>query len=155
MTISVEIEEHLLRMLRAGVDHLQLPNAVSRPDGKILVYRDGVMQFLHRRLYEALMGPLGKKYLVRVCDTWGCQNPLEGHHRVVVRPAQSMAVGSIPWQEKNRQFCLKAGHPLDAENTYVHTDQRGYVHRQCRTCTLEAVHERRRLAKEANEKENT
>lgn len=137
--------------------HLVLPDeAYTRADDSILVYRDGLSMFLHRRLYNRLHpeAPIPRGlYLVPDCDEPRCQNP---HHRkIVTRPAQTMAPGSIPWQEKNRMFCLRAGHPLAGENLYTHTDKRGYTHRECRACKLELGAERRRLARESRQKETS
>lgn len=52
----------------------------TRADGHVLVHRDHVQEFLHRRLYRILINPgLKRGHLMRVCETWGCVNP--NHYR--------------------------------------------------------------------------
>lgn len=56
-------------------------SAYRRADGLIVVYRQGLQEYLHRRLYRLLVDPsLGRKYLARNCGTHGCLNPY--HYRM-------------------------------------------------------------------------
>lgn len=85
----------------------------TRSDGALLVYRDGLTEQLHRRLYRLAVDPeLKRKRLRRTCDRWGCQNPK--HFEV-----------SGETDPRARAACAK-GHAYTDENT----DPTGH----CRTC---------------------
>lgn len=76
----------------------------QRRDGAIAVNRDGLQEFLHRRLFRTLVRTdLGRRRLVRTCDTWGCANPF--HFR--------MAAGLEP---RSREHCPN-GHSYEGNTT--------------------------------------
>jgi hypothetical protein len=76
----------------------------TRPDGALQVYRDGLSEFLHRRLYRLLIDPnLKRQRLARSCDRFGCVNP---YHWVITGPREKGA----------RQACPH-GHPYTDANT--------------------------------------
>lgn len=78
MRLPREREEALiLAVLRDHDQCVVFPqDSYRRPDGFLPVHRDGLQEFLHRRLYRIVRDfPLGRLKVERTCETWGCQNP--------------------------------------------------------------------------------
>lgn len=93
MKVSLERERDLISHLRRDRQSCLIVDATaSRADGSILVYRENVAEYLHRRLYRLLIqDDLRRSYLKRTCDTVGCLNPY--HYRVAgdLRPGARTA----------------------------------------------------------------
>ena len=107
MKLSRSAEADVVESLRRYPDdHLVFrPEMYLRADGFLPVYRDGLSEFLHRRLYRLTVQPdLGRRKLVRICDRHGCVNPL--HHRT----AEGLEPGS-------RERCPN-GHLYEGNTTW-------------------------------------
>lgn len=169
--LSVAREELMLDSLygmyeSVSIDHLLAPIQTSfDSQGRILVSRDGLRQFLHRRFYAVMVENPVPALLYRSCDTWGCQNPFHfttqrpslgkcrNGHRYRQQDRQqdgSMRCGQCRdqrnqarrrggeahWEaEKRRQFC-PYWHEYTPENTYTSPTASGGVRRKCKACAL-------------------
>lgn len=129
---TVEMEELLLEEIEA--EDALIDAALSRgetivgscvvlpeyadKDGKIIVTRDGLRIYLHRHLYRRVWGVRlpSNYYLLRTCDTHGCQSPF--HHEMSKSPHRRSA------------FC-RNGHEYKPEDVF------GDGSRTCSAC-LEA-----------------
>lgn len=83
MPLSPRREAELIEAVRANpLTCIRLPEAAyRRRDNAVVVYRDNVQEFLHRRLYRILIDPaIRRNYLIRTCETIGCINPY--HYRL-------------------------------------------------------------------------
>lgn len=150
MNLTAQQQERLVANARTikGDHHMVfLDSEYTREDGSIQVTRDDLNRFLHRILWDDIY-PTKKvkrgEYLELTCGERKCFNPY--HRKKTRRPAMSVAPGSAPMKKKARMFCLKAGHPLQGDNVYLHTDKKGYVHRECRACSTQKAADRRAAA---------
>lgn len=104
-TITPAIEEQMIAAIRRKQeDHITLPPDAYRPDGSVLVTRDGLSGVrAQRHLYRRLIGPLGlHQYLRPDCIQKGCLNPY--HYRVTERSRDGLT------------HC-RNGHEYTSENT--------------------------------------
>lgn len=88
MRLSADAERSVIESIqRYPEDHVVWKRELyTRTDGALQVYRDGLSEFLHRRLYRLLVEPeLKRQRLARVCERWGCVNP---HHFRITGPLQ-------------------------------------------------------------------
>lgn len=93
---------------------------------------------VHRAAYEVLVGPIPEGLqLDHLCRVPACYNPA---HLEPVTAAEN----------SRRRVALithcPAGHPYDADNTYLAPTRFGGVNRLCRTCRRERDHARRSVA---------
>lgn len=105
MKLSLEAERSVIESARRyPSDHIVWQRkSYSRADGALTVYRDGLSEALHRRLYRLVIDPeLKRQRLERTCDRWGCANPY--HYRI--------AGGT---ERGARTHCGK-GHPYEPDN---------------------------------------
>lgn len=75
-------EEERLDLLRIQrdpeADFVYPDEFYTRPDGRLLLYRDGLAEMVHRRFYRLLIDSnLGRQKLVQTCTERLCVNP---HH---------------------------------------------------------------------------
>lgn len=180
MRLSKRRETELLEQLRADPATCITfpPEVYSRADGGLLVHRDYLQEMLHRRLYRLLIDPsLGRRYLTRVCESFGCVNPY--HYRPVAdrsvsdRPACPSGHLYLPgnltatgqcracWERRRSRdrsvlatanaakTTCPAGHEYTPENTYSYRAPGGGTQRKCRACTAarNAARPRRRSGK--------
>jgi hypothetical protein len=114
-----------------------------RADGSILIYRDGLAERLHRRLFRIVVDPeLGRRRIVPSCGVWGCQNPL--HFALSEHGSKHRPDGEEPVERPHRapdaaarnarRTTCPQHHPYSPENTYVWKDPQGREHRACRAC---------------------
>jgi hypothetical protein len=79
--VSPEVEDQLFALLldpATMAEHITLPDEYPHDkQGRILVSRDGLRQFLHRRLWERVTGVKmdRRTFMLPFCDQWGCVNP--------------------------------------------------------------------------------
>jgi hypothetical protein len=97
----------------------------------------------NRLAYFLTKGPIPEGLIVRhTCDVPACCNPdhlILGTQKDNIRDGISR--GRQRFHEDHYTHCAH-GHPFDEENTRLHTDPRGYVFRQCRTCQRAATRKR-------------
>ncbi len=104
---------------RAGKDHL----------GYGQIRRDGSHAKAHRVAYDLLVGPIPDGLeLDHLCRVRNCVNPA---HLEPVTHAENVRRGLSGQRQRAKTHC-PAGHPYDAENTYV--APRG--DRGCRACRM-------------------
>lgn len=92
----------------------------------------------HRYAFELLRGTiLDGLEPDHLCRHRWCVNPwhleLVTHRTNMLRGSGFVAVNAT------RTHCPR-GHPYDAANTRHHTDRRGRIHRDCRTCQRQRAH---------------
>lgn len=127
--------------------HIVFPDRAYRPDGRILIHRDGRNVFLSRYLFRLLVQPAldeltERVYLLPACDTTGCQNPF--HYRGYRSPKGEVAITSNLVANAVKTHCVH-GHPFTPKNTRL--DKRGK--RCCRACDQKRGRERRAIQREA------
>lgn len=93
-----------------------------------------VTRYVHRWVYEQLVGPIPEGLVLdhvreRGCTNTNCCNPA---HLEPVSNGTNTLRGVGPTADRARQTHCKRGHPLSGENLYVHP-KRG--HRHCRECS--------------------
>lgn len=140
-------EQEVMSTLRENPEaHIVFPARAYRPDGRILIHRDGRNRFMSRYLFERLVQPdlesLGTLFLLPTCNTWGCQNPY--HFKAWASPKGEIAIASETVANATKTHCHN-GHAFTPENTRV--DRRGK--RVCRTCDRKRAAVRRALTKES------
>jgi hypothetical protein len=171
--LSREAERSVLESIRRyPEDHVTWRRELyTRADGALLVYRDGLAELLHRRLYRLTIDPdLGRKRLVRTCDKHGCANPHHyevqgeetrthcpkghpyagntdptGHCAICAAARRASRSGDgkpAPVLNAEKTHCPNS-HEYTPRNTYVYVG-RGGVHRKCRACNAERAAARRR-----------
>lgn len=130
MALSLAEESALI----SAVKHDKRIHIMVRPekymkDGlRVLVTRDGLRVYLHRRLFALMVGPLAPEdYLLRACSERGCQNPF--HYVRSDKPYRS------------KRLC-RNGHPYPMVQG---RDAEGY--RYCLQCRAERNARRRRGGK--------
>jgi hypothetical protein len=119
---------------------------------------DGLTRSRHRELWLRVIGPLGKKRLVRRDDapcaldvfmggTW-CANPYHFEAIAGTRkrrgraPYQSNGLPTAAEKNRAKTHCPK-NHPLTPENVYLWTDSKGRQHRTCRRCKIRSSEKQR------------
>lgn len=158
MAISRERETELVERVLSvrGAEHITVePKLYTAPNG-VLITRNGLRVYLHRRLWDRVMNVRVPQYhwLFRTCDEPLCVNPYhrdmrrnttsstactQGHSR-----EQGERLPSGRWRclvcnprkphaEASRTHCPH-GHPYNEKNTYTHPKANGSTGRQCRTC---------------------
>ena len=174
MRFTTAREAEVREFLRRHPDECLTITAMERPDGAVVIRRDGLEVRLHRYLYRAMVGELETgTFLLRVCTTRGCVNPT--HYHRARRPRRGRLATECPnghaytdantlrggrdrckacrdaRNARRRKTGQRAGyckneHKLTKANTYVWTDKNGRAHRRCRTCKLAAVRAARKDA---------
>ena len=143
MRFPLSLEHQILDAIRSDNEyHIVVP--VVRSDQRVIITRKNRSQFLHRWLFQQLVGRLSdKQYLVKKCDIDGCQNP---YHWTVASNSRNVVAtprtprGGITAAEINRaKTACPHGHLYTKANTYMHIDKRGRKHRTCRTCKLDRL----------------
>lgn len=147
MIFPPAMRQQMLDTLRERPDdhYVFPPEAFTRSDGRILIYTDGLAEFLHRWAYRQIVRELRPgEYLLANCMP-GCQNPR--HWRLSTSsktpgPKKSRATGGLSAPQINaaKTHCPQ-DHEYTPDNTYTWRDSRGYLHRKCRTCTLQRTHQ--------------
>lgn len=105
MKLPLEAERSVLESIRRyPEDHVVWKRELyTRSDGALQVYRDGLSEFLHRRLYRLLIDPeLKRQRLARSCERFGCVNPY--HWRItgpLVAGARSHCVHGHEYTDAN------------------------------------------------------
>jgi hypothetical protein len=162
-------EAEVIEYLRRHPDECLTIPALERPDGSVVIRRDGLEIRLHRYLWrEMAIGPRLTRYiwLLPKCATRGCVNPR--HYEKSTRPkrgrtatrcpngheytpANTIADGPLRCRAckaardarrrktSRRKGYCAKGHRLTKTNIYTWTDGDGRVHRRCRTCKLAAA----------------
>lgn len=102
------------------------------------VWFDGGTKFIHRVIYQLLVGPIPKGLCIdHLCRNRLCCNP--GHMEVVTY-SENVRRGDSPRVARERckaqTHCVN-GHLYDDKNTRISTNKRGEVQRICRTCHKE------------------
>jgi hypothetical protein len=101
----------------------------------------GVCGYLHRAVYELLVGPISEGlHIDHLCRQPSCCNPA---HLEPVTPLENTRRGV----KGTQTHCARGGHPLSGDNVYVHVGKKG-THRTCRTCRDANVAEWRAARKE-------
>ncbi|MDJ0010145.1 HNH endonuclease signature motif containing protein [Gordonia alkanivorans] len=132
------------RQARVAGDCWVWAGAIDKKTGYGRVQMDRSSKYVHRVVYEALAGAIpGGLHLDHLCRIRECCNPA---HLEPVTPK----VNSERGEAATKTHCPQ-GHPYSGENLRVWTDKRGYAHRICRTCNIQAAKEwkaKRAVAKE-------
>jgi hypothetical protein len=107
---------------------------LGNPNRYKVVIISGKRHYLHRLLYEQLVGPIpeGMEIDHRCCNP-GCCNP--SHLEAVPKRINILRGTSMAARWANRTHCDK-GHPFDEENTLIRMHH-GKPIRRCRTCKNE------------------
>lgn len=94
----------------------------------------------HRVAYEEFVAPIPAGFVIdHLCRTPSCVNP---QHLEVVTQAENVRRGDA---KKRRTHC-PAGHPYDAENTYIRPYDWAQICRTCRAECRRRYNERRAAA---------
>ena len=95
---------------------------------------NGKVYRTHRVMFEIQHGLIQPGMMIdHLCRNRRCCNP--DHLRAVTPRVNSTEnVAGHPWQLEAAKTHCPAGHPYDAENTYVTRQTKGGVMRQCKTC---------------------
>ncbi len=92
------------------------------------VHLDGHLKYVHRVIYELLVGPIPQGLeLDHLCRNPTCVNP---DHLEAVTHRENVLRGMSISANRARQTRCKRGHPFDLANTYVGPEG----NRQCRAC---------------------
>lgn len=118
-----------------------IPTQKPKPDGYVqLSYYNGGQPYLHRVMYESLVGPIGEGlFLDHLCRERSCCNP---EHLEQVTSAENIRRGTQGQYQKSKTHC-KLGHEYNGDNTYRYKGMR--FCRKCRNDSQKAYMQRRGL----------
>ena len=104
--------------------------AIDKRSGYGRIQEDGRTAYVHRSVYEELVGliPVGM-HVDHMCTNRACCNP---DHLDIVPPSLNAARGA----RAKKSRCPK-GHPYEGDNLREYVDKAGYQHRICRQCNIE------------------
>jgi hypothetical protein len=148
MQFSADREQALVWLLQARPDeHVVFPGTSYRPDGDVLITRQGRRVRLHRYLWVLLIGPLSRnEFLLRRCTVPRCQNP--HHFDKSNSPLGVEAPPKLDPAPHPKLEVFACGHPATEENTFSHTEPNGREHKRCRKCKVEASRRNRARARQ-------
>lgn len=132
-----ELPEKLTRNIEVDQSGCWVWTAFRNHDGYGRRYWNGRQKFVHRIVYESLVGKVPPKMeLDHLCRVRACCNPA---HLEIVTHKQNMERGLHNGGRNNREktHCIN-GHAFTEANTYWRTDMRHG--RICRTCRNNASH---------------
>lgn len=108
-----------------------IPTQSPKDDGYVQRWSVDRKVYLHRLIYEALVGPIAAGMsLDHLCKERSCCNP---EHLEQVTHQENIKRGDTGIHQRLRTHC-KRGHTYDEANTY-HWSDGDRVNRHCRACT--------------------